>query len=58
MSGQVMIEIDEKLYRPAEVNTLLGDSTRARSVLGWQPKHDIESLIRDMVAHDRAGAGI
>jgi len=58
MSGQVMVEIDEKLYRPAEVNTLLGDSTLARTKLGWQPKHDIESLIRDMVAHDRAGAGI
>jgi len=58
MTGRVMIEVDQKLYRPAEVNTLLGDSTRARTVLGWQPKHDIESLVRDMVTHDRAGAGL
>ncbi len=58
MSGQVMVEIAADMYRPAEVNLLCGDSTKAQQQLGWTRKYDIEALIRDMVAHDRAEAGI
>src|SRR5688500_4707401 len=45
---------DEKFYRPAEVESLIGDATKARSVLGWAPEHDFEALVKDMVSHDIA----
>jgi len=57
ITGKVFIEVDEKLYRPAEVSVLCGDSSKAQQ-LGWSRKYDIEGLIRDMVAHDRAEAGL
>lgn len=46
------VVIDEKLIRPAEVDILLGDSTKARKVLGWEPKYDFEMLINEMVDED------
>jgi GDPmannose 4,6-dehydratase len=58
VTGKVFIEVDEKLYRPAEVSVLCGDSSKAQQQLGWSRKYDIEGLIRDMVAHDRAEAGL
>lgn len=51
-SGQVIAKIDPKFYRPAEVSTLLGDSTKARLQLGWKPKYDIEKLITEMCQAD------
>lgn len=51
-SGRVVIEVSEKFYRPAEVNTLLGDSTKARTQLKWIPEHSFEALVRDMVIGD------
>jgi GDPmannose 4,6-dehydratase len=47
-----LVEIDEKFYRPAEVDLLLGDSTKAREELGWQPKTSFQELVQKMVAHD------
>ena len=47
-SGKVVVRVDPKYFRPAEVETLLGDSTKARSVLGWTPKHSFDDLVRDM----------
>ena len=58
ITGKVFIEVSKELYRPAEVNTLCGDPTKAYETLGWNPKYNIEALIRDMVAHDRAEAGL
>lgn len=46
------VEIDPRFYRPAEVDYLLGDSTKARKVLGWEPEHDIRDLARMMVDFD------
>jgi len=46
------VEIDQKLYRPAEVNYLCGDSTKARKLLQWQPQIDFETLITNMVIND------
>jgi GDPmannose 4,6-dehydratase len=43
---------DEKFYRPAEVESLLGDSTKARAVLGWQPQYTFPQLVKDMVRND------
>lgn len=45
---------DERFVRPAEVDILLGDSTKARTILGWEPKYNFKALINDMVAADIA----
>jgi GDPmannose 4,6-dehydratase len=45
---------DPQFYRPAEVDLLVGDSSRAREVLGWQPTYTFRQLVRDMVANDMA----
>lgn len=47
-----VIEVSKDLYRPAEVDLLKGDSSKARKVLGWKPKHDLDSLIKDMLNGD------
>jgi GDPmannose 4,6-dehydratase len=47
-NNKVIIRVDEKYFRPAEVETLLGDPTKAKSVLGWQPEHTFDSLVEDM----------
>ena len=46
------VVIDEKYFRPAEVDQLLGDSTKARKILGWKPKVNLDGLIKMMVDHD------
>jgi GDPmannose 4,6-dehydratase len=46
--NKVIVRVDPKYFRPAEVETLLGDSSKARSVLGWSPEHDFDALVRDM----------
>ena len=52
-TGSVLIEIDENYYRPAEVETLLGDPTKAKTELGWNPsKTSIEELVKIMMKHD------
>ena len=51
--GQVLVEVDPKYFRPAEVDQLLGDSTKARTKLGWNPrKTSFEELVKIMVDHD------
>jgi GDPmannose 4,6-dehydratase len=47
-----LVQIDEKFYRPAEVDLLLGDSTKAREELGWKPKTSFKELVDKMVRHD------
>lgn len=51
-SGQVVVRVDPRYFRPTEVDLLLGDSSKARSVLGWSPRVDLESLVRMMVDAD------
>jgi GDPmannose 4,6-dehydratase len=51
-SGKVIIEIDEKYYRPAEVDILLGDYSKAKEVLGWQPVVTFENLVKIMINND------
>ena len=46
------VEIDERYFRPAEVDLLEGDSTKARRVLGWEPEVDFSGLVEMMVASD------
>jgi len=51
-TGKTIIEIDEKYFRPTEVDLLIGDPSKARKILGWKPKHTVEDLIKEMVASD------
>ncbi|MDD5050829.1 MAG: GDP-mannose 4,6-dehydratase [Candidatus Pacebacteria bacterium] len=53
-TGKVIIEIDPIYYRPNEVDLLLGDSSKARSILGWKPKTNFKKLARIMTEHDLA----
>ena len=54
-TGRVLVEVDAKYFRPAEVETLLGDPTKAKTLLGWNPrKTSFEELVRLMVRHDVA----
>lgn len=46
------VEIDPRYYRPAEVEALQGDATKARTVLGWEPKVDVDQLVQLMVDND------
>ena len=54
--GRVFIEIDPRYFRPTEVDLLLGDSTKARKKLGWEPKYSLEEIVKDMMNSDLAEA--
>ena len=51
-TNQIVIKIDKKYFRPCEVNSLLGDASKANKKLGWYPKISLEDLVADMVKHD------
>ena len=51
-TGEVVVRIDPRYYRPAEVETLLGDPSKAKDKLGWTPKTTLEELVAEMVAAD------
>ena len=55
-TGDVVVRIDPRYFRPAEVETLLGDPTRAKEKLGWTPTTTLEELVAEMVAVDREEA--
>jgi len=50
--GDVIVRVDPRYLRPAEVDTLLGDASYAKQKLGWQPKTSFKQLVTEMVAHD------
>lgn len=50
--GQEIISVDERYFRPTEVELLVGDSSKARSKLNWTPKYDLNALVDDMVSRD------
>ncbi len=50
--GQIIVKIDKRYFRPAEVNNLLGDSRKAKKILGWKPKVDINLLIKLMIENE------
>jgi GDPmannose 4,6-dehydratase len=50
--GRVIVRIDPRYFRPAEVNTLLGDASKAREKLGWVPEVSFDELVREMVVDD------
>ena len=54
--GDIIVRVDPRYYRPAEVETLLGDSSMAKEKLGWEPKISIEEMISEMVDEDLSNA--
>jgi GDPmannose 4,6-dehydratase len=55
-SGKVLVKVDERYFRPTEVELLLGDASKARSRLGWSPATPFEELVREMMEADLEGA--
>ena len=55
-TGDVVVRIDPRYFRPSEVETLLGDPTKAKEKLGWTPTTTLEELVAEMVAADRESA--
>lgn len=51
-TGKEIVAVDPKYFRPTEVELLLGDPTKANTKLGWKPKHDLQSLVTDMMKSD------
>ncbi|WP_045224074.1 GDP-mannose 4,6-dehydratase [Methyloterricola oryzae] len=55
-TGKCIVAVDERYFRPTEVETLLGDPTKAKTKLGWVPKITFEELVREMVREDLTAA--
>jgi GDPmannose 4,6-dehydratase len=51
-TGRTVVKVDPRYFRPTEVDTLLGDATKARTKLGWKPEISFGELVREMVAED------
>ena len=51
-TGEAIIKVDPRYYRPTEVDLLLGDSSKAREELGWKPKYSLEEMVAEMVESD------
>ncbi len=55
-SGKCLVEVDPRYFRPAEVETLLGDASKAKKKLGWTPRTSFKSLVTEMMREDLASA--
>ena len=49
---EIVVKVDERYFRPAEVSTLLGDASKAKKELGWEPKINLKEMIKEMIAFD------
>lgn len=50
--NSVVIEVNERYFRPTETDVLIGDCSKAKKILGWKPKYSLDALIEEMVMHD------
>jgi GDPmannose 4,6-dehydratase len=50
--GKEVVAVDAKYFRPTEVDLLIGDPTKSKTLLGWEPKYDLQGLVKEMVAAD------
>lgn len=53
-AGKLVLAIDERYFRPTEVELLIGDPTKSKTKLGWKPKYDLQALVEDMMKADLA----
>jgi GDPmannose 4,6-dehydratase len=51
-TNQVIVEVDPRYFRPTEVDLLIGDASKAKNTFGWEPKHTLEQLVKEMVQSD------
>ncbi len=51
-TGKTVIAVDPRYFRPAEVDLLIGDCTKAKELLNWQPKYDLDALVKEMMQED------
>jgi len=51
-TGKIVIKIDPRYYRPTEVDELLGNATKAKKILGWEPKISLEEMVKEMIIND------
>ena len=51
-NNKIVVKVDSRYFRPTEVNSLLGNSKKAREDLGWTPKISLEELVEEMIKHD------
>jgi GDPmannose 4,6-dehydratase len=51
-NGQEVVKIDPRYFRPTEVELLIGDATKAKEKLGWQPKYSLKQMVSEMVETD------
>jgi GDPmannose 4,6-dehydratase len=56
LPGQVIVRVDPRYFRPTEVETLLGDATKAREKLGWTPRITLQELVAEMTDSDYTAA--
>jgi GDPmannose 4,6-dehydratase len=52
LNYQDYVKIEEFFYRPAEIDLLVGDASKARQILGWKPQHSFSELVKEMVHND------
>merc|ERR1711972_1061972 len=57
-TGQVLVQVSEKYFRPTEVETLLGDASKAKEKLGWAPEISFKQLVHEMLEHDLNQVGL
>ncbi|MDR2621886.1 MAG: GDP-mannose 4,6-dehydratase, partial [Dysgonamonadaceae bacterium] len=50
--GEAVVKVDPEYFRPTEVELLIGDATKARTKLSWEPKYNLDLLIEDMIQND------
>lgn len=51
-TGKILVEVDPKYFRPTEVDMLIGDASKAKERLNWEPQYDLDALVKDMVDSD------
>lgn len=51
-TGKIVVRVDPEYYRPTEVDLLIGDPTKSKTKLGWEPQYDLAGLVKDMVQSD------
>ena len=51
-TGNVVVRVDERYFRPTEVDALMGNPAKAKKMLGWEPTYTFQELVSEMVQHD------